>query len=154
MNLVPNKQLLLNVAFQLTKYRKKELCVDNKVRETIGDSEMCIVQHVEIKSLFTFQPIKRLVSTTVKRAKPAATFWIFLLRSKNRQYCCLAVTVHVVCNKDESWLRKRKAISIFEEISPPITTKHSRTWTIRGQIQSKYGINVSVSYWLMIWAIF
>ena len=37
-------------------------------------SEMCIVQHVETKSVFTFQPIKRLVSTTVKSAKPAATF--------------------------------------------------------------------------------
>ena len=37
MNLVPNKQLLLNVPFQSTKYRKKELCVDNKVRKTIGD---------------------------------------------------------------------------------------------------------------------
>ena len=36
MNLVPNKQLLLNVPFQSTNYRKKELCVDNKVRETIG----------------------------------------------------------------------------------------------------------------------
>ena len=37
-------------------------------------SEMCIVQHVEMKSVFTFQPIKRLVSTTVKSAKPVATF--------------------------------------------------------------------------------
>ena len=37
MNLVPNEQLLLNVPFQSTKYRKKELCVDDKVRETIGD---------------------------------------------------------------------------------------------------------------------
>ena len=37
MNLVPNKQLLLDVPFQSTKHRKKELCVDNKVRETIGD---------------------------------------------------------------------------------------------------------------------
>ena len=37
MNLTPNKQLLLNVPFHLTKYRKKKLCVDNKVRETIGD---------------------------------------------------------------------------------------------------------------------
>ena len=35
--MVPNKQLLLNIPFQSTKYRKKELCVDNKVRETIGD---------------------------------------------------------------------------------------------------------------------
>ena len=37
-------------------------------------SEMCIVPHVEMKSVFTFQPIKRLVSTTVKNAKPAAMF--------------------------------------------------------------------------------
>ena len=37
-------------------------------------SEMCFVQHVERKSVLTFQPIKRLVSTTVKSAKPAATF--------------------------------------------------------------------------------
>ena len=68
MNFVPNKQLLLNVPFQLTKYRQKELYVDNKVQE------MCNVQHVEMKSVFTFQPIERLVSTTVKCAKLAATF--------------------------------------------------------------------------------
>ena len=37
MNLIPNKQLLLNVPFQSTKFRRKELCVDNKVRETVGD---------------------------------------------------------------------------------------------------------------------
>ena len=36
MNLVPNKQLLLIVPFQSTKYRKKELCVDNKLQESIG----------------------------------------------------------------------------------------------------------------------
>ena len=37
MNLVPNKQQLLNVPIQSNKYRKKELSVDNKKRETIGD---------------------------------------------------------------------------------------------------------------------
>ena len=37
MNLVPMKQLVPYVLFQSTKYRKEELCVDNKVRETIGD---------------------------------------------------------------------------------------------------------------------
>ena len=37
MNLVPNEQLVLNVPFQSTTYRKKELCVDNKVQDTIGD---------------------------------------------------------------------------------------------------------------------
>ena len=56
------------------------------------------------------------------------------------------------CKKDESRLWKRKFISIFDEISPPIKTKHIRTWTKKGWNESKYGINVSVSYWLMIWA--
>ena len=37
MNLLPNKQLLPNAPFQSIKYRKKELGVDNKVRETIGE---------------------------------------------------------------------------------------------------------------------
>ena len=37
MNLVSNKQLLLNVPFQSFKYKKKKMCVDNKVWETNGD---------------------------------------------------------------------------------------------------------------------
>ena len=37
MNFVPNKQLLPNVPFQWTKYRKKDLFVDIKVQEAIGD---------------------------------------------------------------------------------------------------------------------
>ena len=37
MNLVPNKELLLIAPFQSSKYRNKQLCVDNKVRENIGD---------------------------------------------------------------------------------------------------------------------
>ena len=37
MNLVPNEQMLLNVPFQSTKYRKKEICVDNKVQDAIAD---------------------------------------------------------------------------------------------------------------------
>ena len=37
-------------------------------------SEMCFVQHIEMKNVITFQPKIRLVSTTVKSAKPAPTF--------------------------------------------------------------------------------
>ena len=33
----PHKQLFINVPFQSTKHRKRELCVDNKVQETLGD---------------------------------------------------------------------------------------------------------------------
>ena len=36
MKMVPNRQNLTNVPFQLTKYRKKDLWVDNKVWETVG----------------------------------------------------------------------------------------------------------------------
>ena len=36
-NMSPDKQLFINVPFQSTKHRKKELCVDNKAQETIGD---------------------------------------------------------------------------------------------------------------------
>ena len=35
--MLPDNQFLPNVPFQSTKYRKKELCVDNKVRENIGN---------------------------------------------------------------------------------------------------------------------
>ena len=35
--MLPDKQFLLNAPFQSSKYRKKELCVDNRVREIIGD---------------------------------------------------------------------------------------------------------------------
>ena len=37
MNLLPEEQILLNVPFQSTKCKNKELCVDNKIQETIGD---------------------------------------------------------------------------------------------------------------------
>ena len=71
-------------------------------------SEMCIVQHVEMKSVFTFQPIQRLVSTTVKSAKPAATYWIFLLRTKNRNLCCLALTVIIVLQERRVAITKKE----------------------------------------------
>ena len=35
--MVPNKQLLFNAPFQSFLYRKKEMCVDNKIQETSGD---------------------------------------------------------------------------------------------------------------------
>ena len=35
---------------------------------------MYTVQRVEVKSVFTYQPMKRPVSSTLKSVKPAATF--------------------------------------------------------------------------------
>ena len=64
MNLLPNKQLLLNVPFQSIKYRKKELCVDNKEREVIGDvycptcrNEGCV--YISTKNTTSFYDCKR-----------------------------------------------------------------------------------------------
>ena len=59
---------------------------------------------------------------------------------------------HCFARKSSRDYEKEKTSPFFQEFSPPITTKHIRTWTKKGQIRSKYGINVTVSYWLMIWA--
>ena len=69
-NLVPNKQLVPNVQFQSTKNRKKELCVDNKVRETIVDVYCPTCRN---EKLVYFATKKSLIFTTVKSGKPAAT---------------------------------------------------------------------------------
>ena len=93
MNLLPNKQLLPNVPFQSTKYRKKELCVDNKIRETIGDvycptcrNEKC--EYISTNKTTSFYDCKKFEASCNVLKVP--------LRTKNRQLCCLAVTVHIV----------------------------------------------------------
>ena len=117
-------------------------------------SEMCFVRHVEMKSVFTFRPIKRLVSTTVKSAKPAATFWIFLLRTKNRQLCCSAVTVPIGLQERRVATREKKNhLQFWRNISANHNQANPNPHQKRLE-ESKHGINVSVSYWLMIWAIY
>ena len=63
MNMVPNKQLLLNFPFQSIKYRKQELCADNKVQEAIGEvycptcrTEKCVC--ISTKKMTTFYDCK------------------------------------------------------------------------------------------------
>ena len=109
MNLVPNKQLLLNVPFQSTKYRKKKMWT-TKYKRLL---EICIVPQVEMKSVFTFQPIKRLVLTTVKSSKPAVTFWILLLRTKNWELCYLAVTLHLFLQETRIATTEKKSHLLF-----------------------------------------
>ena len=81
MNLVPNKQLLLNVPFQSTKYRKKELSVDNKVRESIGDlycptcrNEKCVyISSIKTTSFYDCKKCKaccNVLKITFKDQKP------------------------------------------------------------------------------------
>ena len=64
LNLLPNKELLVNVPFQSAKYRKKESCVDNKVREAIGDlycptcrNEKCV--YISTKKTTSFYDCKK-----------------------------------------------------------------------------------------------
>ena len=90
----------------------------------------------------------KLLPNSLKSTKPAATFWIFLLRTKNRHLCCLVVTVHIVLPKNDSRLRKRNAFSTFEEIFPPITTKPIRTWTKKVRSYSIIA-NPVEPYWLI-----
>ena len=63
--------------------------------------------------MFTIQPIKWLVSTTLKSAKLAVTFWRFLLRTKNRQICWLVVTVHIVLQERRVATTKKKSLLHF-----------------------------------------
>ena len=46
--------------------------------------------------------------TTVTSVKPVLTFWIFLLRTRNRQLCCLAVIVHIVLQEKRVAPAKKK----------------------------------------------
>ena len=80
--MLPDKQLFINVPFQSTKYGKKELCVDNI--KTIGDvyCPTC-PKCVETNKITSFYDC----------SKPAVTFWIILLRTKNRHICCLVVSL-------------------------------------------------------------
>ena len=64
MNLVPNNQPLFNVPFQSTNNRKKELSMDNKIRETIGDvycptcrNEKCV--YISTKKTTSFNDCKK-----------------------------------------------------------------------------------------------
>ena len=105
MNFVPKNNCYLRSHFNRANKEGKISVWKTRYKRIL---EMCIVQHVEMKSVFTFEPIKRLVSMTVQSTKPAATFWILLLRTKNRQLCCLAVTVHIVLQERRVATTKKK----------------------------------------------
>ena len=111
---------------------------------------MCIVQHVKMKNVFTLQPKKRSVSTTVKSAKPAATFWIFLSRTKNRQICCLAAMAHLALSKERIVTTKKgNRLHFWRNFSvnpkqghPNLNQKKRRNYSI-------YGVFVSTPHWMI-----
>ena len=120
MNLVRNKQLLFNVPSESTKYRKKDLCVDNiknieDVYCPMCRNEKCV--YISTSRMNSFYDRKKckaccnLLSIPFKGQKQT-----IMLFDGGGTHC-----LH------ESRLGERKTISIFEEISPPITIKHIRT---------------------------
>ena len=71
MNLYPKNNYHLMSHFNQLNIERNNCVWTTKYERLL---EMCIAQHVEMKSVFTFQPIKRLNSTTLRSEKPAATF--------------------------------------------------------------------------------
>ena len=69
--------------------------------------EMCIVQHVATKSVFTIQPIKWLVSTTVKIQSLLSGFDYSLSGPKTDIYVVWRWRFTQFCKEDESRLQKR-----------------------------------------------
>ena len=113
--------------------------------------EKCIVPHVETKSVFTFQPRKRLVSTTVRSAKPAATFCLFLLWTRNRQLCCLfgGDGTHCFARKTSRNYEKEKSSPFLKKFlrqSQP-STSESEPKKVE-MFTSIYGISVSTPHCL------
>ena len=135
---VPEKQLFINVPFQSTKYKK------NWGSTTMYKIvlEMCIVQHVEMKSVFTIQPN----SSFYHCKKSKACCHVLNIPFKDQKPTIMLFWwwwYNLICKKNEPGLRKRETISICEEIPPPITIKHTRTRAKKGKNNSIYGMIVS-----------
>ena len=92
--------------------------------------EMCIVQQVEMKSAFTFHPIKLLLSTTVKSAKPAATFWKIVFRAKTRQLCCLEVMVRVAITEKNHLCFRRNFSANHNQAHPNLNQKDQKSFPL------------------------
>ena len=110
--------------------------------------EMCIVQHVETKSVFTFQSIKLLVSTIVKCTKPQLSCAEYSMQGTKAN--------KTLFGGDGTYSIAKRRIGttknhLFGEFSPPITSYSKWTRTEKRQNHSLYGINMLSSKWLREW---
>ena len=119
--------------------------MDNKVREIIGDvycptcrNEKCV--YISINRTTSFYDCKKckacchVLNIPFKDQKPSINLF-----GGDGTHCFARRTS---CN-----YKKEKTISIFKKISPPIKTKHIRTWTKKGRNYSIFGIIVSTPHW-------
>ena len=118
----PTNNCYLLYHFNQSNIEKKQLCVDNKVKEALGDvffptcrKENCV--YFSTKKTASFYDCKN--------AKPAATFWIFILRTKNCQLCYLVKMVHFVLQ--ERWVattKKKIHLDFWRNISANHNQEH------------------------------
>ena len=130
---------------------EKKNCVWTKKYKRL--MEMCIVQDVETRSVFTFQLIKSLVFMSAKNARPAATFWIFFLGTKNWQLCCLAAMVHIAFQARRVATQIKSSLQFRKKIS----NNHNQAHTNLSQKNQKsffYSLIVSTPRWLIQWTKF
>ena len=105
MNLVPNRQLLPLVPFQSTKYRKKEMCLDNKIQELIGDV-FCPKRRNE--KCFYISTYKTSSFYDCKKCKACCHALNLIFKDQNLQICCLAMTVHIDLQRRRVATTKKK----------------------------------------------
>ena len=141
-----DKQLFNKVPFQSTKYRKKELCVDN-IR-TIGDvycltcrNEKCVYLSTnETTSFYDCKKCKaccNVLNIPFRDHKPT-----IMLFGGDGTHCFARKTSRDYENEKSSPFLKK----VLRQSQPSTSELVPK----KGQIESKYGINVFVSYWLII----
>ena len=146
MNLVPNKQLLLNLPFQSTEYRRKKLCVNNKVQETIGDvycptcrNEKCVyILTIQTASFFDF-----------KKCKACCHVLKIPFRDQNRHLCSLVAMAHIVLQGRRVSITKKSELPFLKKLlrqSQPSTAQPERK---KNRSYLIYGLIVSTPHWLI-----
>ena len=113
--------------------------------------EMCIVQHEEMKSVFSFQQIKRLVSATVKSETCCHVLNVPFMDQTPTIMLFGSDGTHCFARKTSRDYEKEKPSPFLKKFlrqSQTSTSKHIRTWTKKGRNYSINGIFVSTPHWL------
>ena len=104
---------------------------EKSIQDVIGDV-WCPTRPNE--NVFSFQRTKPPVSMAVRRAKPALTGWIFLLRTKTKQLFCFVVMVRIALPENRFTNTKKKNHVRFWRNFP---AKHNQGHTNLNRIKQK-----------------
>ena len=111
--------------------------------------EMCLVQHVETKSVFTFQPMKRLVSTTKKCKARCHGLNIPFKDQKPTILLFGGDGTPYFARKGSRDYEKGKPSPILKKFLRQSQPSTSELEPKKGRIYSIYGIIVSTPHWLI-----